>query len=289
MCVMLHNPLYPDHYINIKGIKVRYWTCGRGRKTIVLVHGYTGSVLEWVDNIPALMRKYKVIALDLPGHGRTDKPDVPYTYDYFCTFLHDFFITLKINKVCFVGHSMGGAIALLFATKYPKIVARICIISPAFGLKWPLLLRVLTLPLVGELLLRAPTSTDDLQKEFRALTYAYYEYDDIQLNEYYEFRHSAGYQRAMLRYLRATLNIFGLNAAGKKLMRSCRKEYPHIRQPVFLVWGRQDAIIPFKASLWLRKLLRHVVVWEPDHCGHCAHFEYTDEFNRRLLEFLAGS
>ncbi|MBN1797538.1 MAG: alpha/beta hydrolase [Spirochaetales bacterium] len=285
---MLHNPIYPDHYVTIKGVKTRYWTYGRGPKTIVLVHGYTGSVLEWVDNIPELGKKNKVIALDLPGHGRTDKPDASYTYEYFCAFLHDFFIELKITNACLVGHSMGGAVSLLFAVKYPEKVSSLCEVSPAFGTKWPLLLRMLTLPLIGELLLRAPASTAELQKEFGALTYTYYEYNDIQLNSYYEFRHSPGYQRAMLRYLRATLNIFGLNAAGKKLIRYCSKEYPRLFQPVLLVWGKQDAIIPFKASRELRKLLKHVSVWEPDQCGHCAHFEYADEFNRRVLDFLAG-
>jgi pimeloyl-ACP methyl ester carboxylesterase len=71
---------YEDHFIKVNGMNIRYWNVGKGNKTVLLLHGLMCSVEEWIYNLPYLENYFRLIAVDLPGHGRNEKPDAPYTY-----------------------------------------------------------------------------------------------------------------------------------------------------------------------------------------------------------------
>lgn len=279
---------YPDQFVSVKGIRTRFWKAGTGRRTIVLVHGFTGSAYEWIYNIPSLQKKYTVIALDLPGHGRTDKPRVDYDYDFFAVFLNDFFITMGISKAVLFGHSMGGIITMYFCIKFSAKVEQLVSIAPAFGRKFPFFINLLSLPVLGEHSLRPPSSPQAVKDGFRPLTYKPFVYEQECIDCYYEFQHSPGYVQAMLTYVRGVMSLFGLTRKGKRYARLFDEELPKLEQPHLLVWGKQDRIIPLSNGVQLRKLIPNVDFWEIDECGHCPHYEYFEDFNRRVVEFLEG-
>lgn len=102
------------------------------RPPLVLIHGMGGDYLSW----PPEMRRlpdYRVIALDLPGHGKTQGPGRQSIQDY----AHDiaeFMDIVGLSRAVFVGHAMGGAIALALALDYPDCVAGIGLISTGSSL-----------------------------------------------------------------------------------------------------------------------------------------------------------
>src|SRR2546421_1420184 len=73
----------PSHFATLDGNKVHYKTLGQGNDVVVFVHGWCSNLNFWSDNAPALAGKLRVIALDLPGHGLSDKPQITYTMDLF--------------------------------------------------------------------------------------------------------------------------------------------------------------------------------------------------------------
>jgi 4,5:9,10-diseco-3-hydroxy-5,9,17-trioxoandrosta-1(10),2-diene-4-oate hydrolase len=276
----------PDQYVEIQGIKTRYWKAGSGQRTIVLVHGFTGSLLEWVSNMPVMAQTYTVYALDLPGHGRTGKPSVTYDYDFFASFLNHFFQAMGISKAALLGHSMGGIIVLNFCILHPEKAERLILIDPPYSTRFPLALHILTVPFVGEHLLRPPSSLKAVRDGFRIVTLKEFAYDEDSIRNYYEFQHSAGYAQALLSYLRGTMHPFGLTKKGRHYVRFFDQETPKLNHPIFLTWGKQDRVVPFECAAHLKELIRNGEFWDVDQCGHSPHFEYADEFNRRVLEFL---
>ena len=103
------------------GNKIRYYDIGNPKKkdAIVFIHGWTGNADLWKDSNSAFPN-YRVIALDLIGHGKSDKPKTEYTMDLFARSVDAVLKNAKVEKAILVGHSMGMPIARDFYRKYPQ-------------------------------------------------------------------------------------------------------------------------------------------------------------------------
>ena len=124
-----------DRTIQIGKIKARYWDEGSQGEPVVLIHGLGGYVENWLPSFDALSAQHRVVAVDLPGHGRTDKPmDVAYGVENLAGFVKDFMAVLQIERAHVVGHSMGGAVATRLVLMHPATVDRLVLVAPAgFG------------------------------------------------------------------------------------------------------------------------------------------------------------
>lgn len=110
-----------------------YYEGGKG-PVMVLLHGYGGSKNDWLEVAKTLTRNFHVIIPDLPGWGDSSRrPDVSYDIDAQAARLDDFVKALSLPPFVLVGHSMGGAIAGVYAAEHPKQVSRLALMD-SFGL-----------------------------------------------------------------------------------------------------------------------------------------------------------
>ncbi len=72
-----------SHFISVGANRIHYVTAGKGSRTIVFIHGWAGNLGFWREQVPALADKARLILIDLPGHGQSDKPQTAYTMDFF--------------------------------------------------------------------------------------------------------------------------------------------------------------------------------------------------------------
>lgn len=101
-----------------KNIKVAYTDSGKGT-VLVLLHGFLENQEMWQDMIPELNKKNRVITVDLLGHGGTGCLGYVHSMEDQADMVHGVLAQLKIRKTIFIGHSMGGYVALAFAELYP--------------------------------------------------------------------------------------------------------------------------------------------------------------------------
>src|SRR5438876_542984 len=87
--------------------RVHYKSYGKGREALVLIHGWTCNLNYWREQIPDFAKRNRVIAIDLPGHGLSDKPQVAYSMDLFARAVEAVMRDAKVDWAVLVGHSMG--------------------------------------------------------------------------------------------------------------------------------------------------------------------------------------
>jgi pimeloyl-ACP methyl ester carboxylesterase len=121
-----------SHYADYNGHKVHYQVTGSGSKTIVFVHGWSCDTEFWKYQTPAFTDHYRVILIDLPGHGKSDAPQMDYTMDAFADAVKAVLDHSGTEKAVVAGHSMGFTVAWQFAIKYPDNTAGICSVDGAF-------------------------------------------------------------------------------------------------------------------------------------------------------------
>ena len=118
-----------SHYAKLDGQRVHYENHGKGREALVFVHGWTCSLEFWSRQVPAFDGKFRVIAMDLPGHGRSDKPAVNYTMDLFARALNAVLVDAGVDRAVLVGHSMGTPVIREFYRKYPQKTLALVIVD----------------------------------------------------------------------------------------------------------------------------------------------------------------
>lgn len=113
-------------YAEFKKIKVHYTDTGKGR-VIVLLHGFLGSHEIWNEFVKKLSKRYRVIAIDLPGHGQTPSIGYYHSMELLAQSVKAVLNKAGVRRYIVVGHSMGGYTALAFAELYPENVSGLCL------------------------------------------------------------------------------------------------------------------------------------------------------------------
>jgi pimeloyl-ACP methyl ester carboxylesterase len=99
--------------------KIHYVTVGQGSNTLVLVHCWSGNLRFWREQVPALSDKARLVLIDLPGHGLSDKPRRTYTMDFFADAVLAVMQDAHVKKATLVGHSMGVAVVCTVYKRAP--------------------------------------------------------------------------------------------------------------------------------------------------------------------------
>jgi pimeloyl-ACP methyl ester carboxylesterase len=118
-----------SQYAKLDGAKIHYKSYGKGKDAVVFIHGWTCNLDNWRDQIPEFAKRNRVIALDLPGHGQSDKPQIAYTMDLFADAVEAVMRDAKVDHAVLVGHSMGTPVARQFYRKYPQKTLAIVIVD----------------------------------------------------------------------------------------------------------------------------------------------------------------
>jgi pimeloyl-ACP methyl ester carboxylesterase len=118
-----------EKYAKLDTTKIHYVSEGKGKNAIVLVHGWGGNLTLWRDHIAELSKRARVIAIDLPGQGMSDKPEMKYDMDLFAAAIDAVIKDAGVERAVLVGHSMGTPVARQFYRKYPQKTLAIVIVD----------------------------------------------------------------------------------------------------------------------------------------------------------------
>jgi pimeloyl-ACP methyl ester carboxylesterase len=273
-----------DQYIEASNIKTRFWTLGNKGTTVLLIHGLGGSVERWIYNINSLAQYHRVYVMDLPGFGLAEKIRVPLTFSHGAQFIKDFMQVQGIDNASLIGHSMGGAITLQFALKFPDKVERLVLVDSAgLGKELALILRLISLPYVGEYFTRRGRK----ETVRPLLTRCVYNPTVItdELVEYtYQHTIRPGANKCFLSTLRWISNLRGQRADN---VNSLVKNLTSIVAPTLVLWGKQDRMIPVAHAYVAKRGIPNAELCILDSCGHLPQLEHVEDFNNLVLEFLS--
>lgn len=118
-----------SRFATLDGARIHYVNYGKGDEALVLIHGWTCSVDSWRAQVDGFAKRNRVIAIDLPGHGESDKPQVTYSMEYFARAVDAVMRDAKVKRAVLVGHSMGTPVARQFYRKYPEKTLAIVVVD----------------------------------------------------------------------------------------------------------------------------------------------------------------
>lgn len=118
-----------DRFAKLDTMRVHYQNYGEGKDAVVFIHGWSCNLNFWKANLPAFVNQSRVIAIDLPGHGESDKPQVTYSMDLFARAIDAVLQDAKVERATLVGHSMGAPVIRQFYRKYPDKTRALVIVD----------------------------------------------------------------------------------------------------------------------------------------------------------------
>lgn len=252
------------------GEHIHYQEAGAG-PTILLLHGLGDDARIWLAEITPLAVKYRVIAMDQIGFGRSDKPLLNYRAETLVDFLDEFMSTLHLGHATIIGNSLGGWVAALLAIQHPQRVEKLVLIDSAgmSGLAeslGPGLLRALRLATVEDLKLLAPLTFYDSR---------YYEPESV-LRKAYADRVAAG----------DSFTVGRIMDSIERHEDILDEHLGEIGRPTLIIWGREDRLIPLRFGEYLRSAIPGARLITIDHCGHEPQVECPQAFEKALEAFL---
>jgi 2-hydroxy-6-oxonona-2,4-dienedioate hydrolase len=258
-------------FTNVNGSMIRYLEDGPSDcKTLIFLHGIGASAERWSRVIPTLSRDYRVIAPDIIGFGYSDKPVVEYTMDFFIDFFESFLDNLGISEASIIGSSLGGHIATEFAIRFPHMVEKLVLVSPAGMMRksTPTLDRYIMAALYPE-----------YQRVYEVFSEMVYDSNTINQETLMDFVNRMNLPSAKYAFM-STLS--GIRYAPRLTGR-----LSNITAPTLLMWGENDTTIPLAEYAHqyneIPNMEELVVIKK---CGHIAPIERPATFNRIVLRFL---
>ncbi|MBW1846267.1 MAG: alpha/beta hydrolase [Deltaproteobacteria bacterium] len=262
-------------YINSNNINMFYDKSGQG-KTIVFLHGYTGSGKDWTRQISTLSGRHTTIAVDHRGHGRSEAPSLEsdYSIDISANDIYNILNILEISKCCLVGHSMGGFMSLQFALEHPERVSALILVDTSSG-NWDV-----------------PPGYDTIRGKLDELARnesleAAFEYD-VENNPVKKdkFRkHPELREIARQKVKNTSVDGYIYFSRAFKKWTPVTERLNEINVPTLIILGEED--IGFvNASQILKNSIKNAELKIIPNAGHNPHEESPEIFNKHMLDFL---
>lgn len=253
---------------------------GQGQP-LLLLHGLGACSFSWRGNLLPLSERYRVLAPDLPAHGRTGPAaNADYRLDTLAEGLLAFMDGQGVDKAAVAGNSLGGSLALLLAHNHPERVAALILLAPAAALtRVPLIFRPLRLPGIG--LLTAALLGPWMLPLALKLMYHRQELVTPEVAAGYAPTFASAARRLAFRQVARQLEIWPLSRVETLL-----KE---IKQPVTIIWGKEDRILPVRQANFLMQHLPQADLHILEEVGHAPQEEAPDAVNEIIIAFLTRS
>lgn len=257
----------------------------RANPPLILLHGGGPGASGWSNfgqNVAGLAEHFRVLVVDQPGYGQTDKPVVTDGIWTFNAYVMDaLFDELGIERAHLVGNSLGGGTSLKLALDYPDRVDRLVLMGPAGGA----LNMTSATPSEGLRVLmdfyRPPgPSVAKMKQIIDVMAYNPSIVPDSVLHERYE----AATSPEAVEYVTRLFDAFG--ERGTALPEELWRDVHRIAHPTLLTWGRDDRVLPLDSAFFLLKYMPDARLHVFPRCGHWAQLEHRDEFNRLVITFL---
>ncbi len=267
---------YPRQEIDALAIKTSYVTAGRPDGTpVILLHGMTSSGDTFREMMHELEEEYWMIAPDIPGFGFSESTS-PFTFPHLVEWLAAFREELDLPPVAIVGHSFGGALAVSYSVTYPEDVTRLLLAAPAVlaNDRFPTYLKKAWISLGLVDLGTVVSQSRAVVKQQIKLSF----FDsDLQDDSVWE-RRLQDYDQA-----RSSADVIKAIA-----FQDFRPWLAKIKQPVCVLWGKDDPILPIDYARKLPELVANVELVELDECGHIPMLEQQSVFHAAASAFFAS-
>ena len=250
-----------------------------GRK-VVLVHGFSSPYFIWDRTVPALVQAgFRVLRLDLYGRGLSERLKTDYTGEVYDRQLLELLNALDVKEpVDLVGLSMGGAIVTRFTDRHPERVRKLVLIGPAGVMQLPATARILSVPILGEWLLRMFGDSIALRIMPGEITRDAAGLADARAAYAAQLQYR-GYKRALLSTIRSA-PLTGQDDAFSRVGQQKREG--------MLLWGTGDTVVPYAVHERVKELIPWLDFHPIEGGRHCVNYENPDKVNPLLVAFLAG-
>lgn len=261
-------------------IQLHYNEAGSG-DAVIMLHGGGPGASGWSNfkqNMEAFSKHYRVLLVDQPGFGKSDKPDHgEYLGAYNARAIRDLMDTLGIEKAHLLGNSMGGLVTLKFAVDHPDRANRLVLMGPANAGVGPSALNPTEgIKVIAGFYRGEGPTVEKMKGVVNALVYDASEVPDSVMEERFA---SATEPEALAWQSKHMFN-------PKMKMEQVWREIDQIKHKTLAMWGRDDRVTPFDRGLFVLQQMPDVRLHVFSHCGHWVQVEQADAFNRLALDFL---
>jgi pimeloyl-ACP methyl ester carboxylesterase len=266
--------------ITIQGLNIYYemyhHDASQHKPTIVLIHGFLSSTFSYRKLVPLLAKEYRVLAIDFPPFGRSEKSrNFIYSYSNIANLVIELIDTLNLKNIVLVGHSMGGQISLNIIRKRPELVQKIVLLCSSGYLERskPSLVFSSYIPFFSTII-KSRLAKQGVKHNLLNVVYDHSMIDDEMLLGYEKPFSDDQIFTALTRFIR--------HREGDLTS----KELQTIDTKSLLIWGREDRVVPLTIGERLHSDLIHSKLITLDKTGHLLPEEKPHQIKEQILQFI---
>lgn len=262
--------------------QIAYLDVGTG-PTVILIHGFGGSMWQWEHQQQALSQHFRTVTLDLPGSGLSDKPDIDYLPNQMLDFCLGFMDALRIPHATLVGNSMGAGLAIGMALTHPARVEKLVLIG---GLPSQIMAKLTSRSFRHALETRAPwwlvsfgnwlfggIVTDSILKE---IVHDHHLLTPAVIERSNRNRRRPG----------AIKPIMAMRNAIPSWETDFAPRLTTITHPTMIIWGESDRVFPIGVGEELHHRIRGSTFVRIPNAGHMPQWEQPALVNRSLITYI---
>ncbi|MFC0562056.1 alpha/beta fold hydrolase [Halalkalibacter alkalisediminis] len=244
---------------------------------IILIHGFVSSIYTYHRMIPLLSKHFSVVAIDLPGFGKSEKSkSFVYSYKNYANVVAECIKYFNLNDVIVVGHSMGGQIALNTAREIPEKVSKLILLCSSGYVKRARrsLIYCSYLPFF-KYGVKHYIRRKDIKKSLENVCYNHEFITDELMNEFAAPLRDKGFPVALMRLLRYREGDL------------TEEELKEIKKPVLLIWGEEDKVVPLQVGKRLVQDLPQAQLVIYEKTGHLVTEEQSEAVFHQILSYTS--